>query len=236
MFPNAIADSLLPPASLAVLALVLAFAGRRWRELVIAVLVVLVLLSLPLVSSALLIALAPPPAPPGPPPQAIVVLSGDGIRLSTYELEPGLLTLDRVRAGVALARSTGLPILVSGGVIYPGHEPLAKMMDRVMQSDFRLPPRWVEDRSYDTWQNAEFSAAMLRAAGISRVYLVTHFWHMRRALLAFDRFGLQAVPAPVHPPHWTLRWSQLVPRADAWQESYFALHEWLGLAFYALRR
>ncbi len=68
------------------------------------------------------------------------------------------------------------------------------------------------------------------------VYVVTHAWHERRALMAFRAAGLRAVAAPVdpeRPPPWAPR--MLIPRISAWQQSYFALHEWIGCAWYALR-
>jgi uncharacterized SAM-binding protein YcdF (DUF218 family) len=147
-----------------------------------------------------------------------------------------LLSLDRLRAGAALHRRTGLPILVSGGPTL-GEETLAEMMALSLEQDFHVDVRWKEDRSLDTWHNAEYSAAILHQAGISRVYLVTHFWHMRRALLAFRHFGIDAEPAPVRPPGTPeLTATALIPQTSAWQASYYAVHEWIGLAYYALRR
>ncbi len=109
-------------------------------------------------------------------------------------------------------------------------------MARILEGEFGVKVRWVEDRAGTTWANARFSADMLRADGIDTVFVVTHAWHMRRALLAFRRFGLTAVPAPTHliqpfspGPAW------FVPEASGWASSAFALHEWLGLAWYSIR-
>lgn len=236
---NLVADILLPPASLAVLSLVLLFCGRRARVAAGLVLAVLIGLGLPIVSTALLNSLAPPATPdPGPAPAAIVILSADGIRIEDQgALEPGPITLDRLRAGAALARRTNLPILVSGGQLPDFGTTLAAMMAQSLRDDFRLEPRWQESRSRDTWENAEFSAAILRDAGIQRVYLVTHDWHMRRSLLAFRHFGLEPLPASVRPPYTPpISWRRFVPSPVAWFNSYIALHEWVGLAYYAARR
>ena len=235
---NLVADMLLPPASLAVLAFLLLWGGRRARGLAAIVLAVLILLGLPIVSTALLNSLAPPPqTESGPLPGAIVILSGDAIRMqSTADLDPGPLTLDRIRAGAALARRTGLPILTSGGAFLDARTTLAAMMTTSLRDDFGLPVRWEEQRSRDTWENAEFSAAILRTAGIDRIYLVTHEWHMRRALLAFRHFGLDPVPIVVRPPYTPpFSWRRLVLSPISWFNSYIALHEWVGLAYYAAR-
>jgi len=105
-----------------------------------------------------------------------------------------------------------------------------------LHQDFATEVRWRETRSIDTWENARESAAILRAAGINRVWVVTHGWHMARALIAFRRAGLDPVPAPVlidAPPE--MRAANFVPSARAWLESYYALHEMIGWAWYELR-
>ncbi len=230
-----------PPPSLALLALLalLLLRGRARRGVALLALAALVLLSLPAVSMALLASLdVPSDAGAGPPPQAIVVLGGDVDRLP----EPpgaglGGLSLERVRAGAALHRRTGLPVLVTGGVVDDLPLTVGALMAESMEADFNVPVRWTEAASPTTWENAEYSASMLKAAGVGRVFLVTHAWHMRRSLLAFERAGLQAVPAPVRPDPWPrLRASEFLPRPSAWVHSFYALHEWVGLAYYSARR
>ena len=96
-----------------------------------------------------------------------------------------------------LARRTGLPVLVSGGMLRDDDVPLGTLMAMSMVQTFGVTPRWVEAQSHTTWENAEYSAALLQPLGIHSVYVVTHAWHMPRALLAFRHFGLHAVPAVV---------------------------------------
>ncbi len=235
---NFVADVLLPPTSLAVIALLLLLlGGRRARVGATVLIAAVVVLAVPEVSTLLLNSLAPAAAPEGPPPGAIVILSADAIHVPGPEdLEPGSLTLDRLRAGAALQRQTGLPVLVSGGQTNSLMS-LAGMMGRSLRDDFGVPVKWEEGHSRDTWENAADSAALLKPAGITRIYLVTHFWHMRRALLAFRAAGLDPVPAPVRAPyHPPLSVEQIVFRPASWYTSYLALHEWVGLAYYTLRR
>ena len=241
---STVIDLLLPPTSLALLVLLSLLRpprrrGRRWLTLVS--MAILVSLSLPLVSETLLAALdedspaTATPLPPGAPVAAIVILSADVDRLRDGTGDVGALTLERERAGAALARSTGLPVLVTGGLVNVP-PPVAELMARSMQDDFAITVRWVEAKSPTTWENASYSAPMLRADGISRIYLVTHAWHMRRAIIAFRHAGLDAVPVPVRLDPWPLlRPSMLIPRASSWMRSYFALHEWVGLAYYTWR-
>jgi uncharacterized SAM-binding protein YcdF (DUF218 family) len=215
--------------------------GRFGRRLSWVSLAALILFGMPVVSGNLLRALEtglPTTPPPGNPPQAIVVLSAEMIRThqETLGFRPGLLTLDRLRTGAALHRRTGLPILVSGGTGQVGPTSLAAVMAQSLKDDFQTQARWVEDKSTDTWENARFSADILRAEGITSIYLVTHSWHMRRALVAFQHTGLTVTAAPTSlddPLGPDL--DDFLPRPSGWQAGYYAAHEWIGYAWYQLR-
>jgi uncharacterized SAM-binding protein YcdF (DUF218 family) len=234
---------LLPPVNCLAAACAGAVLGRRriGRILLWGGLGGLVLLSMPFVSGWLIVSLEgglDGQPGPGVQPGAVVILSGDQVELQggPNDYRVGHLTLEREQAGVRVARATGLPILVSGGVLRPGAPSLASLMARSLQADFGMTPKWLEQRSQDTWQNAAYSANLLRQDGIGTVYVVSHAWHLRRALIAFRAAGLQAVPAPVYPTRAPrLEPGSFIPRVSAWQESYYALHEWIGCAWYALR-
>ncbi|WP_426955495.1 YdcF family protein [Muricoccus radiodurans] len=233
----------LPPMLLALLALaggLAAWRGRRWAGLVAAAAGLgLLLLATPMTESLLLRSLeqeAEMPAGPAPgPPGAIVVLGAEQAR-GLAGTEVGPLTLERLRAGAALQRRTGLPLLVTGGPLSEGATPIAVLMARSLDSDFGVAVRWVEDRAADTRENAANSIALLRAEGISSAYVVTHGWHMPRAREAFARLGYSTIPAPVRvSPPADGRWSDGLPRADRWSGSAFAIREWVGRWVYRLR-
>jgi uncharacterized SAM-binding protein YcdF (DUF218 family) len=63
-----------------------------------------------------------------------------------------------------------------------------------------------EDRSLNTYENAEFSAEILADLGIQRVILVTSAMHMPRSVALFEHQGLEVIPAPtdfkVTQPGW----------------------------------
>lgn len=174
--------------------------------------------------------------------QAIVVLSAGSVsRAPEYggQDAPDAVTLTRLQYGAYLQHQTGLPLLTSGGIVssLPSPQPLAVMMARTLREDFRTPVKWVEDRSEDTEQNAVYSARMLKAAGIRRVLLVTHAMHMPRSREAFERQGLEVVAAPTM-FYARAAWSpyQLLPSANGLYRSHYAMHEWVGIAWYRLRR
>lgn len=242
---------ILPPASLLTVAVIAAvFWGGRagGRRTVGAVLFLLYLLSTPLVADAILSSLEvePPlsasqPAPAGA--GAIVILSAESVSTPEYSgPSPGMMTLERLRYGAVIQRNTDLPVLVSGGVPSGRAYSLASVMGQSLIEDFHVPVTWIEGQSADTHQNAVQSATILKAQGITRIFLVTHAWHMPRAKLAFEGAGLAVIAAPTafttSVPVREMSAGDLIreclPSAKAMQNSYLAFHEILGKAFYRL--
>ncbi len=244
LFTNLIAAFLLPPLSL----LVLGGFGAWWlrsrrrralgRALVLLAAAALWLLSTPYVAGLLLDALRPPRvAITGGEADAIVILSGGAYRHGLEYGGPtvGRLTLERVRYGAWLARTTAKPVLVSGGDP-SGGRPEAHLMRAVLETEFGIPVRWVEDRSRNTRENARLSAELLRQAGIRRIYLVSHAWHLRRAMPEFERAGLQVVPAGTgYFPPGPVDVFDLLPSARGLYDSSLAVHEGIGLIWYRMR-
>ena len=79
--------------------------------------------------------------------------------------------------------------------------------------------------------------AILSSRRIRRVVLVTQAFHMPRARQLFEAAGLEVIPAPTDfkgPGDGPLAFYDFLPQARAMQTSYYALHEWLGLAWMAL--
>lgn len=229
----------LPPAGPLLLALVgLAFwcmRPRLARVLVAVGVGALLLFSLPIVSSALRLAasdtrvLDPAAAREA---QAIVILSG-GLRRDAPEYGGdtlGRLALERTRYGAKVARETGLPVLVTGGAYGPTR-PEAHVMRDVLEREYGVPVRWVEDRARTTRENAQFTAQLLRPLGVERVVLVVHAFDVRRARLEFERAGLSVVPAPTMIPRLAIVGvADFLPSAEALQSSYYALYELFGYA------
>jgi uncharacterized SAM-binding protein YcdF (DUF218 family) len=235
----------LPPANLLLLFLVGLLVARRRPRLGLAVqcaaVFLLYVLSTPIVASSLLqtvesIPLLDVATIPASGAGAIVVLAGEAERTPEYGgATVGPFTLERVRYAARLARVTSLPILVTGGVLKPGEPPIAELMRDVLSDDFGVPPRWIENRSQTTDENARFSAALLRHDGIDTVVLVTHGFHMKRASLAFTQAGLTVIPAPTMLTVREIDADALIPTGKALQRSFLAAHEWVGLAWYRLR-
>jgi uncharacterized SAM-binding protein YcdF (DUF218 family) len=234
---------ILPPLGLFILIAVGCVIAWRWRRLggAIAALsfAALVALSLPFTAGWLMYplqiypALDPHALPAGA--DAIVILSAD-----TQPVAPeygvdivGPTTLERVRYGAYLHRRTGKPVLVSGGQVRPRMTPIGIQMQETLTREFNVPVRWAEVRSMTTHENAAFSSEILKREGITRIFLVTHAWHMRRAMAAFRAEGLEPIAAPtrfIRPPLPLAH--DFVPNASSLRASYYALHGWLGQLWY----
>jgi uncharacterized SAM-binding protein YcdF (DUF218 family) len=173
--------------------------------------------------------------------QAIVVLSAgmvDAAPEYAGQDAPDPVTLVRLQYGAWLQHRTGLPLMVSGGIVpgTPSSGSLGAMMARTLREDFKTPVAFIEDKSETTEQNAVYSARMLKNAGIKRVLLVTHAMHMPRSREAFVREGIEVSDAPTM-FYSRARWSpfSLIPSANGLYRSYYAMHEWVGLVWYRLR-
>jgi uncharacterized SAM-binding protein YcdF (DUF218 family) len=195
----------------------------------------LLLLSLPFVAYALQRVVASSPAldiARARSAQAIVILGG-GVRRAADEYGGDTLarlTLERVRYGAWLARKTGLPVLVTGGVVYGGTAE-AVLMKRALEDEFGIQVKWAETKSRNTHENALNSAAILRASGIGRVILVAHGFDMRRAEAEFRSAGVNVIPAPTGIPSFGYDSPlELLPSVAALQSSYYALYELLANA------
>ena len=96
--------------------------------------------------------------------------------------------------------------------------------------------RWVEDAALTTWDNARFSAPILKKAGIKRIFLVSHAWHLRRAVPQFEQQGLHVIPAGIDFSDTVIDSPLiLLPSAPGLRDSTYALHEWLGILWYHIR-
>ncbi len=233
---------ILPPAGPLLVALLGLALSATWPRLGTALLAAgfaaLFLLSIALVVEPLLKTLDRYPAldPVGatvPSADAIVILDSGRRAQAREHGGPGVkaLTLERLFYGAWLYRHLGVPVLVSGGGA-------RELMAEILDESFGVPVRWVEPASRNTHENGQLSAATLRGTGVGRVYLVTHFWHMPRAVAAFQHAGLEVVPAPMG---FAFRepgrrdFTLLVPSAAVLYSAYLLVHEWIGLLWYRLR-
>ena len=125
-------------------------------------------------------------------------------------------------------------MLVTDGAL-AGRRPGAEFMAETLL-DWGVRARWVEGRALTTYDNARYARDLLAADGIDRIALVSHAWHLPRAVAVFGASALPVLPAPTLVPAErrfdALDW---LPDAAALARSMLALHEYLGGAWYRLR-
>jgi uncharacterized SAM-binding protein YcdF (DUF218 family) len=186
------------------------------------------------------IAALKPPRAQGAPTTVILVLGGGRIARApeTGSAELNDFSLQRLLHGVRLARQTGLPLAFSGGLGRGEPDPAAlseaEIAQRVAERDFRLPLRWIESSSRDTRENAIYSVRLLRAEGVRHIVLVTHVWHMPRALRAFEQAagdGLRITAAATgYIVNTGRRWVDWLPTTRGQADVRWLLRERLALA------
>jgi len=244
LLTNFIAALLLPPVPLVIVGLLgLGLLNRRrglGRGLIATSLLSIWALSTPIVAGFLLDSLKPPPvAFTGDEADAIVILAGGRIA-GSIEFGGdtlGRFTLERVRYGARLAKQLHKPILVTGGGASECGISEGEMMQTSLEQEFAVEDvRWVETASSNTRENARLSAPLLKEAGIDRIYLVTHAWHLARAIPEFESVGFQVIPAGTgySLPNASNPFDY-VPNAKALYDSWLAGHEWIGLLWYRIR-
>lgn len=215
---------------------------KRWGQALFALCVVApAILGMPVVADRLLQTLEIYPALQESDvdgAQAIVVL-GAGVYNNQPEYHASSLTpsaLERIRYAAYLYQKTQLPILVTGGNPLGGDAD-ADVMQRELMTFFNTPVKWVELKSANTAENAQMSWEMLHKEGITKILLVTHASHMRRAKDSFDRVGFTVIPAPTvyqrKEPDSIL---EFVPQLRTLGTLNTVLHEWVGILWYRLQR
>lgn len=238
---------ILPPGILILFGLLGLFMVRRLlgRLLLLATIAALYLLSTPffaqqLIGSLQVIAPLTETQIDTSNAQAIVVL-GAGRREAAPEFggrdTVNALALERLRYAAWLARRSGLPVIPSGGNPMSDGPSEAAMARRILEQEFGVKVLFIEERSRTTREQARMLAEQLEKQGIQRIMLVTHAWHMLRALDVFEAAEIDSLPAPTgFVPDATTQahYTDWLPSTNALGNSYFALHEHLGRWWYRL--
>ncbi|HSW07915.1 YdcF family protein [Aquabacterium sp.] len=175
--------------------------------------------------------------------KVVVLILGGGRESLAPEYREAHLSarsMQRLHYGLWLARQLNAPAMFTGGTglsQLPGPAE-ADIAARIAERDYGRRLRWVETTSRDTRENAAASLNLLTTQGITDVIVVTHDWHMPRALRAFEEAArrnkhvMQIIPAPmglasgVDRP--ALNW---MPTQEGFAQVRLTLREALGLLF-----
>ena len=142
----------------------------------------------------------------------------------------------RINAAASLYRSCikslkQCTILVSGGdVAHRGLSLAENYREELFKLGIPKADIAVETKSMNTYQSAKFTGAMLHKKPLEQVILVTSGYHLKRALVDFNHFGIR--PRPISSDILIPGW-EVLPRTANFETTDIALHEYLGiLQFY----
>lgn len=239
---------LLPPGINIALFILAAVLSVRWRKLALGLMVTslltLYLTSLPWVANTLRQSLETyPPLDlnqlTGDHADAIVLLGG-GRYYAAPEYQgdtPSDAALVRARYAMHLYRHSQLPVVVSGGRVWKQSGPSEAQLLQTALAEWGVPVTLLEEHSSNTQGNAAQVAAMLKQTGRKRILLVTHAWHMRRAVALFSDYELEIIAAPTGfttaRPYGS-KWLQITPDSRSLRISAVALREYLGIIWHRI--
>ena len=184
-----------------------------------------------------------------PAAEAIVLLGGGVKPISGGMIYPDMnAAADRVWHAARLFKAGKAPIIiVSAGNIWKGGQKRKRKRQspaaatRILLSEFGVPDASIveEEKSRSTRENALLTSTMADGLEIRKVLLVTSYWHMDRALAAFENTGLEVVPAAADHSVWgeepqpTILWA--LPSANSLMHSSGNFWEFLGYLAYRMR-
>lgn len=170
----------------------------------------------------------------GVPPQYAETTDTERRNLAALQPE----SMARALHGLRLARRLDLPVVFSGGNVFPDPTlPAEATVARALLIDLGLDPQRVTAER-DSRTTAENAARTRELIGPRTIALVTSAWHMRRAVLAFERAGFDVMPAP---GPFTSDWSRpfqpvmLMPSAASLEDTARWWRETVGFVWYRIR-
>jgi uncharacterized SAM-binding protein YcdF (DUF218 family) len=184
----------------------------------------------------------PPPPAQMPAPFGIIVLGGAiDADLTAVRGVPTLLSSGaRLTAAAALARrfpNARLVFTGGSGFISGGASEAPATRNLWLSLGIPAAQIIIEGKSRNTWENAQYTRALLHPMPDETWLLVTSAWHMPRAMGVFRKAGFNVIAYPVDyrsygdKRDWYPAWRAL----DAMTMLDDAMHEWIGLVAYRLR-
>lgn len=150
---------------------------------------------------------------PKNPQGDVIILLGGGSSEHKFE---------RFVAAVGLQKRLGLPIIISAEKFY-----------KDLLIDLGLPPDKIiiEDKSRDTVENAAFTHEICARSGYNKPIIVTSAYHIRRAVMIFEKAGMNVIGFPAHHISWGSKgWRDYLPRNFV--KTSIAIKEYMALLFY----
>lgn len=214
--------------------------NRKAAMLNLAIGIALWLFAIEPVSGALMSGLESQYQIPTAPHGDVIILLGGGVYDGATDFSgvgaPSEDTLARIVTTVRLQKKLNLPVIISGGAVFPGRASEA-LIDKRLLTDLGVSVNkiLVEEKSRDTFENARYTKELCEQYHFKKPLLVTSAYHMERAVRSFRKFGLDITPFPANFHTWKEKkyaWNDYLP--GDMKDTYTSLREYLGLLFYKL--
>jgi len=140
----------------------------------------------------------------------------------------------RILTAVRLQKKLNIPIIASGVKASEHRVTKASIIKRFFL-ELGVPSEKVieENKSRDTFENAEFTKEICIRMGFTNPILVTSAYQMKRAIMSFEKVGIKVTPYPV----WLIYRKEIPYKWDEYLPGDFliasiAIKEYLGMVFY----
>jgi vancomycin permeability regulator SanA len=101
---------------------------------------------------------------------------------------------ERLDRALALAQEgTVRFVIVSGGLGREGHEEADVMQSYLVQRGLPGDRVLVDRGGYDTYESSRNARKIMDAQGLVSAVIVSHYYHLPRAIATFKRFGISDV-------------------------------------------
>ncbi|OOZ42776.1 YdcF family protein [Solemya elarraichensis gill symbiont] len=167
-------------------------------------------------------------------PQALVVLGGGyyGESVEYGNTAIGPFFAERIRYAAWLAKQSELPVIVSSG---KADAPAAV---RILTEEYGVENVSHENKSWTTDDNARYLRQLLKEQEIGKIGVITHAWHMPRAMWSLESHKIDATALPMgllaSMPELG-DYNSWLPSMSALVRSRNVMHEFFGLLWYQLR-
>ncbi|HLT99399.1 MAG TPA: YdcF family protein [Burkholderiaceae bacterium] len=176
-----------------------------------------------------------------PQTEAIVVLGGSTAsnRPNWFEPYDRTTTVARVDTAAELYHADRAPIIIVSGAALEGSVSEAQIMANALRQQ-GVPAEAIvqESESLTTYENAVYTARILKERNIDRILLVTSALHMPRAMGVFRKQQVDALPAG-SPPQIVVpedpAFSFWLPSMQVLSASRSVVKEYVGMLVYWLR-
>ncbi|MDI6801436.1 MAG: YdcF family protein [Thermodesulfovibrionales bacterium] len=179
---------------------------------------------------------------PSNPQGDVIILLGGGVYNNAPDMSgtgvPSGEMMGRMVTAVRLQKMLKVPVIISGGKIHKDRIAEAVIVKRFL-IDLGVPANKTitEEISRDTMENAIYSSEICRKNNFKKPIVVTSAYHINRTVFSFKKANMNIIPFPANFKTWNnkkFEWKDYLPDISDLENTYTALHEYLGMLFYKL--